>query len=355
MGGFGALVFPIRSHVCCSDCFTPDGKPGACVSIQECPSLNITKSNYDFIRNSICLNGFEVCCGPPPSVPDRGNCKNQISAFPPNPETECCGIQASGQNRIFGGTSTGIDQYPWLALLEYKIGNQIKLNCGGALISNKYVLTAAHCMNFNKPVSIRLGEYDVTHDGQDCLEGSDCTDPAVSIPIKEILIHPEYDNVLKRNDIALIRLDGMANYTDFIRPICLPTLDVSQLSPNVSLYVAGWGRMSWNIKFSSLKQHVKVPIVNMQDCQNVYETRIVPKVNLWSKQLCAGGEKGRDSCNGDSGGPLMMKTLLPNNLTVITAEGVVSYGPQVCGIKDVPGVYTKVYEYNTWIRRHIRP
>ncbi|CAG9792469.1 unnamed protein product [Diatraea saccharalis] len=371
------LCVAVRFACTAELCTLPGGGTGKCISINNCPILSLAKTNNniaDYKRNIrcgshdenkvssgsvkfyTCLNGFEVCCGPPPSVPERGNCKNQITAFPPNPETECCGIQASGQNRIVGGTSTGIDQYPWLALLEYKIGNQISLKCEGALISNKYVLTAAHCMRSNKPVSVRLGEYDITHDGRDCLTSStDCTDPAVSIPIKEILIHPEYDHPLKRNDIALIRLDGVANYTDFIRPICLTTLDVSQLSPNVSLYVAGWGRISWNLKYSRLKQHVKLPMVNMQDCLNAYHIRAGEKIQLWSKQLCAGGEYGRDACNGDSGGPLMMETLLPNNLTVITEEGIVSYGLQECGTKDVPGVYTKVYEYNTWIRRHIRP
>ncbi|RVE45251.1 hypothetical protein evm_010103 [Chilo suppressalis] len=260
------------------------------------------------------------------------------------------------------GTSTNIDQYPWLALLEYKLNNEIQLRCGGFLISNKYVLTAAHCTsNDTKPVSVRLGEYDITNPGEDCVDvaggGQDCTSPAVSIPIKEIIKHPEYDTVLKRNDIALIRLDGEANYTDFVRPICLPTSDVStsaQLS-NLTVHVAGWGKMSWNIQNSALKQYVNVPIVDVQNCQNAYSAKISPTPQLWSKQLCAGGKRGKDSCNGDSGGPLMLETERETGPKVFTAEGVVSFGALHCGLEGVPGVYTKVHSYNTWIRQSIRP
>lgn len=68
-------------------------------------------------------------------------------------------------------------------------------------------------------------------------------------------------------------------------------------------------------------------------------------------QMCAGGEAGKDSCKGDSGGPLMN----PSEKKYFELVGVVSFGPYPCAEDNVPGVYTKVYEYNSWIRENVRP
>lgn len=86
-----------------------------------------------------------------------------------------------------------------------------------------------------------------------------------------------------------------------------------------------------------------------QECQPSYNTPR-RKAELWQGQLCAGGEAGKDSCKGDSGGPLMYEN--DRSFEVI---GVVSFGPSPCGKEDVPGVYTKVLEYNEWIRNTIVP
>lgn len=77
------------------------------------------------------------------------------------------------------------------------------------------------------------------------------------------------------------------------------------------------------------------------------------KVDLWQGQMCAGGEEGKDSCKGDSGGPLMWEN--PKGNKVFEVIGIVSFGPRNCGTEFVPGVYTKVYEYLPWIHQVIRP
>lgn len=86
-----------------------------------------------------------------------------------------------------------------------------------------------------------------------------------------------------------------------------------------------------------------------QQCQTAYR---VPSrfINLWKGQICAGGEAGKDSCKGDSGGPLMYE-----NGRTYEVIGLVSFGPRYCGQEDVPGIYTNVYEYNPWIRSTIVP
>ncbi|XP_073961117.1 phenoloxidase-activating enzyme-like isoform X2 [Choristoneura fumiferana] len=160
-----------------------------------------------------------------------------MSAQPSDPASGCCGFEGLGP-KIFGGTEAGIDQYPWLALIEYEREHQIKQLCVGALISGRYVLTAAHCvvgpaMIKNIPKNVRLGEYD-TEKATDCVEfeGGDegdkeCTLGPVIIPIEHIITHPDYKVYARnfRNDIALLRLASIPEYTEFVRPICLPTVD----------------------------------------------------------------------------------------------------------------------------------
>ncbi|KAI8423537.1 hypothetical protein MSG28_012633 [Choristoneura fumiferana] len=161
-----------------------------------------------------------------PPVTTNGNTTScTMSAQPSDPASGCCGLDGLGP-KIVGGTEAGIDQYPWLALIEYEREHQIKLLCVGALISGRYVLTAAHCvvgpaMIKNIPKNVRLGEYD-TEKATDCVEfeGGDegdkeCTLGPVIIPIEHIITHPDYKVYARnfRNDIALLRLASIPEYT----------------------------------------------------------------------------------------------------------------------------------------------
>lgn len=351
-------------------CFTPDESEGSCIHIHSCPSLlnlltsPVPEENKSYVILSRCEGvSLSVCCGPPRRenvIPSR-NCAP--SAAPPDPRSECCGLDSSSGNKIFGGNMTAIDQYPWLAMLEY-IGtkdSKLKLLCGGVLISGRYVLTAGHCvkgpvLRVGTPTNVRLGEYDVSTQGPDCVPveggGEDCTEGTTIIPIEKIIAHPNYDPVsaLRRNDIAILRLESNAPYTDFIRPICLPISDIATAANlPITLYAAGWGAVSDVQSFSNTKLHVDLPYRSIQECQPAYNIsrRQVP---LWQGQLCAGGIAGKDSCKGDSGGPLMS-----DNGRIYQVVGIVSFGPTPCGIENVPGVYTKVFQYLPWIRSQIKP
>jgi len=88
------------------------------------------------------------------------------------------------------------------------------------------------------------------------------------------------------------------------------------------------------------------------ECERVYSTQ---RVNLGRGQLCAGGEKGKDSCRGDSGGPLMGLSPDKSETTRWMIAGIVSFGPSPCGMKDWPGVYTRVAEYSEWIVDKLKP
>lgn len=230
--------------VCCPgpQCKTPDGNHGTCVGVHSCPHLaamvkqSISKEDVQYLQNSICdgPEQYSVCCGPLKEETQVGNCKNRMNALPPDPRTECCGLRSG--NKIIRGTEAAIDEYPWLALIEYEKDGVIKALCNGALISGKYVLTPGHCvvgpiLNVGTPKNIRLGEYDTVNDGRDSINieggGVDCTDPPVVIPIELTILHPQIELNSRKNDIALIRMRQNAPFTDFIQPICLPTVDVT--------------------------------------------------------------------------------------------------------------------------------
>ncbi|XP_026316063.1 phenoloxidase-activating enzyme-like [Hyposmocoma kahamanoa] len=369
--------------VCCpvaeqsTSCLTPDFQQGQCVGLYSCQSLlnylkpPISQESITFVQNSRCQGAdrYSVCCGPPPNSTPKpiSNCKDQSSTAPPDPASGCCGKQGKWGDRIIGGNVTNIDEYPWLALIEYSKNNKVKLLCGGVLISNRYALTAGHCvvgdvLKVGTPRSVRLGEYDTTNDinQKDCVTvsggGIDCTDGAISIPIEKITAHPNYnpyDTKTRRHDIALLRLTKPAPYSDFIHPICLPTSDLTLSPPSGwQLIAAGWGAINSTHSQSNVKLDVDLPFVSHSVCQPAYSISR-RKVSLWQGQMCAGGQEGKDSCRGDSGGPLMWDNPGKDNITEVI--GIVSFGPTPCGMENVPGVYTKVYEYNSWIRQNITP
>ncbi|KAJ2945113.1 hypothetical protein O0L34_g9172 [Tuta absoluta] len=357
-------------YVYCPVCFTPDAQQGKCVGLSSCPysSSLMRESNEEinaFVQASKCEGAVtdSVCCSskPPEFKPGMSrNCPSTVA--PPWPRSGCCGIESFAGDRIIGGKDTSIDQYPWMALIEYKKRDKLKLLCGGALISGKYVLTAAHCVKgeilfLGTPRNVRLGEYDISNDPSDldCVEiaggGKDCTEGVNVIPIEDTVVHEEYKaRFSTHHDIALLRLARMAAYSDFIKPICLPLTDITQSKlPDLRFYVAGWGALNQTHKESYIKQHVGVPYRTMDQCQPAFNVSY-RRASLWHGQICAGGEPGKDSCKGDSGGPLMYE-----NGRTFELVGVTNFGDALCGTEGVPGVYLKVYEYLFWIRKNIKP
>lgn len=201
-----------------------------------------------------------------------------------------------------------------------------------------------------KLVSVRLGEYNTATD-RDCIADF-CADDPISVGIEEQIVHEEYEGLCygmfsEHNDIALLRLSRSVNFTSFIKPICLP----SDENLNDKLIVSGWGTTKLSIDSSNVKMKVKLPLVELSYCQEK-----LPSKNIDDRQFCAGGEEGKDSCFGDSGGPIMhiKKNPVDNTMRWETV-GIVSYGPIRCGTKGLPGVYTNAYHYMNWILSKIKP
>lgn len=200
--------------------------------------------------------------------------------------------------------------------------------------------------------SVRLGEWD-TSAAIDCVD-SECAPPVVNVPVEQLIPHESYnpDSKQQEHDIALVRLSQTVAFNDFVRPICLPLGNRLRQTvyDNVALTVAGWGKTENNTNSVRMLK-LDLPGVRRQACADVYRRQ---NVNLGSGQMCAGGQPGKDSCRGDSGGPLMRYDNLARFPHWYLA-GIVSFGPTPCGMVDFPGVYTRVAEYVDWIRANMRP
>uniref|UniRef100_U5ESH9 CLIP domain-containing serine protease n=1 Tax=Corethrella appendiculata TaxID=1370023 RepID=U5ESH9_9DIPT len=362
-----------------SDCRTPHRKPGRCISIKTCYHIVnflknriLTENEMNFMTASQCVGGVgkrpHICCGIadedkfiesnpdkaqtstlPPFNPEKvGDGKANILPDPLNNE---CGVSLG--NRIYGGTNTEIDEFPWLALLQYrKSDGSLTFSCGGTVINQRYILTAAHCVTgeiltaVGTLENVRLGEYN-TKTEIDCID-SDCADPPQDIRVSKAIPHADFSTRMDSenlNDIALVRLSSDIKFNDYVQAICLPHTRYIDARTGDVVYVTGFGR-TLNAASSDIKQKLNVTIYDQAECQMKFESGFNRRI--LNTQLCAGGVFAEDTCRGDSGGPLMRQT------DAWYLEGIVSYGNK-CGLEGWPGVYTRVSQYMNWIRQKLEP
>ncbi|XP_050675346.1 CLIP domain-containing serine protease HP8-like isoform X2 [Leptidea sinapis] len=212
-----------------------------------------------------------------------------------------CGTIES--DRIFGGNRTRLFEMPWMVLLSYESGRGLKLSCGGTLINEWYVLTAAHCVSFLgsklKLRAVILGEYDVRKE-TDCerIEGElFCAPPAMNVSIERTIPHPGYRPETLFDDIALIRLSQPADFTvDSMKPICLPitpSLQNERLEGQQGV-VAGWGSTEDGLQ-SPVLLSVALPIITNSECQGIYNERQVGEAAPSSNQPGPSGTRQRCS------------------------------------------------------------
>ncbi|XP_038207050.1 CLIP domain-containing serine protease 2-like [Zerene cesonia] len=260
-------------------------------------------------------------------------------------------------NRIVGGSVANLYEFPWMALISYNTRFGLQFKCSGSIINKRYILTAAHCVQGEDIAGVRLGEFDVRY-RTDCM-GQDpnliCETHLQDVGVEEKIIHENYQTLpWVNNDIALLRLweDIDFNHQN-VGPICLP---VTETLKNTSLSgkkatVAGWG-LTETGRESSVLLKVQIHIKSKQTCLSFYNRRANENEDRTQNQLCA-GDLNKDSCNGDSGGPLMLEQLY-NDVDRFIQFGVVSHGPKKCG-SSFPGVYTDVRNYVDWILEKIKP
>nr|XP_056703999.1 complement C1s subcomponent [Euleptes europaea] len=240
-------------------------------------------------------------------------------------------IQSAG--RIFGGTKAEPGNFPWQVFFEYP-------RAGGALISDRWVLTAAHVLEGNQNPTIYAGLFSV---GQPTLLA---TKPLV---VEEVFIHPGWKESPQEfrtdfdNDIALVKLKEPVKMGPNISIICLPSTspEYDPLEQELG-YISGWGKTGKRRTVNLMK--AQIPVVTMERCRSVKPDSSLDSsaYRFTNNMICAGNGES-DSCAGDSGGAFALPD--PRKKTRYYVAGVVSWGPK-CGTY---GLYTKVANYVGWI------
>ncbi|XP_074519867.1 LOW QUALITY PROTEIN: chymotrypsin-like protease CTRL-1 [Halichoeres trimaculatus] len=249
---------------------------------------------------------------------------------------EDCGV-APLNTKIVGGENATAGSWPWQVSVHFRLGVFQEHICGGTLISDQWVLTASHCILTIEP-SVWLLYF-----GRETQSGPNVHE--VNRTVSQVIMHPDYNNTLFNNDVALMKLSSPVNYTDYIRPICLASSG-SQFHNSTSCWATGWGRLGKdepNEAFNFL-QEVEIPVIGNKQCTCNYI--VEPAANITTQMICA-GQENKGACQGDSGGPLQCK----QGSRWIQA-GVTSYGVP-CALAGFPEVYARVSEFQTWITDNV--
>ncbi|XP_050418366.1 chymotrypsin-like serine proteinase [Patella vulgata] len=238
-------------------------------------------------------------------------------------------VASEPSQRIVGGSDAYAGQFPWQVSLQRSSGSSWAHICGGSLIANNRVLTAAHCVTATSPGSYRvvLGNHRLNN-----IDGTEQT-----IYISSIVNHPNYNGNAAGypNDISVMRLSSNANTGS-------SAVSTIGLAPSGSSFVgqtctiSGWGRTSGTSSLPNILQYVGMGKISNSECSTRWAGISGATIN--TGHICV-FQSGRSACNGDSGGPMICNGML---------AGVTSWGISGCS-GNYPSVYTRVSQFVSWI------
>lgn len=208
-------------------------------------------------------------------------------------------------------------------------------SCGGSLISNSWIVTAAHCL-YNRDEPLRA------------VGGTDNLNFMYRAQTRNAfqqIIHPNFDIATYDNDIALVKVDKPYNLESsfsHVGTVCV-NRDMVLLPYDIAT-ICGFGSRAFHEKTRSHLYETEIAIIDKNTCNKAFGGMITDNM------ICAGGmiANKRDACSGDSGGPITMD-LGDGRMSLI---GVVSFGND-CAVQNFPGIYTKISNYYDWINNNI--
>jgi secreted trypsin-like serine protease len=242
-----------------------------------------------------------------------------------------CGIEGPPAKKIVGGIEAAEHQWPWQVALFIDDA----WFCGGAIINDKWVLTAAHCADDAMYFDIMAGAHNVRADSEP---------HRVEITSFNGFTHPNWNPNDLSGDLALIEMPSAIEFNDYIKPSCLPESgDAAKEGDLVT--VTGWGKPSDSAGGISpvLRMVSDLPVISNSDCNDVYGI-------VGDGVVCIDTTGGKGSCNGDSGGPLVTKA---GAKTVAGQKwnqvGIVSFGSSSGCEVGYPAGFTRTEYYLDWI------
>lgn len=265
------------------------------------------------------------------------------------PEGVCGKVTKNPPSYLAPGSTTSEGQWPWQAALYQQQTVDFKYICGGTLVSNRHVITAAHCVARknskrrvnNNTLTVYLGKFNL----RTSVEG-------VQIKfVKNIVIHPDYNPMIFSRDLAILELREPVSYTDWVRPACLWPENETSLRSIIGKKgsVVGWSSQLTGVSKEELNL-IEMPVVGQDTCINPYSALYEKFTSDYT--YCAGYSEGTSVCNSDSGGGMVFKKGTSWYLRGLSSISVARSSENRCDPTHYV-LFTDIAKFLPWIEANI--